>query len=99
MKALYRSIAHFNDFLSSSPTMLSTYGLVALNSDLPIALHSSQSLLLKQLWKNMEVIGYADGGSNRVYYELEDQERSLYIPHFISGDLDSIRPEVQDFYV
>ena len=90
---------HLNDFLLNSPPSLqSTYGLIALNSDLPIDLHSSQCQLLKRLWKNMEIIGYADGGSNRVYFELEERERESYIPHFIAGDLDSIRPEVQSFY-
>ena len=93
------SILHFNDFLiHSAPSLQSTYGLIALNSDLPLDPHSSQCQLLKRIWKNMDVIGYADGGSNRVFYELEEQEREKYIPHFIAGDLDSIRPEVQTFY-
>jgi thiamine pyrophosphokinase len=48
----------------------------------------------------------ADGGANRLYDELPamlpgqsaDAVRSAYLPTAIQGDLDSIRPDVLDFY-
>ena len=93
------STLHLNDFFLNNPSSLqSSYGLIALNSDLPYDHHSSHCQLLKRLWDNMNIIGYADGGSNRIYFELDECEREKYIPHFIAGDLDSILPEVQKFY-
>lgn len=48
----------------------------------------------------------ADGGANRLYDELPamllgqsaDAVRSAYLPTAIQGDMDSIRPDVLDFY-
>lgn len=48
----------------------------------------------------------ADGGANRLYDELPamlpgqapDDVRAAYLPSSIRGDLDSIRPDVLDFY-
>ena len=41
----------------------------------------------------------ADGGSNRLYDALsDDNERTKYKPQVIVGDLDSMRPDVRQFY-
>lgn len=48
----------------------------------------------------------ADGGANRLYDELPhmlpgrsaDAVRAQYLPTFIKGDLDSLRPDVAAFY-
>lgn len=48
----------------------------------------------------------ADGGANRLHDELPtmvpdqpaDTVRKQYLPHLIKGDLDSIRPDVAEFY-
>ena len=49
----------------------------------------------------------ADGGANRLYDLFSSgqaaaaaaaERRALYCPQIIKGDLDSLRPEVQQFY-
>ena len=40
----------------------------------------------------------ADGGANRLFDHLPTTQRGAYLPDCIMGDLDSLRPEVTDFY-
>ncbi|KAI9478827.1 MAG: thiamine pyrophosphokinase [Benjaminiella poitrasii] len=53
-----------------------------------------------RIWSNASFKFIADGGSNRLYDAFKHDERllALYIPDEIRGDLDSIRPEVHDYY-
>ncbi|KAJ7972951.1 Thiamine pyrophosphokinase [Quillaja saponaria] len=75
-----------------------TYALVVLNQHLP--------KFAPLLWKHAKLRLCADGGANRVYDEMplllphEDAShvRSRHTPDVINGDMDSIRPEVVDFY-
>lgn len=72
--------------------------LVVLNWTLPAA--------MGQLWGAADVRLCADGGANRLFDEIGKGqggaagrlERGDYIPDIILGDLDSLRPEVRDFY-
>lgn len=55
---------------------------------------------LEKLWKNSSVHVCADGGANRLYDYFEDpSQREKYIPRFITGDGDSLRPYVRDYYI
>lgn len=40
----------------------------------------------------------ADGGANRLYDSLSEQDRRRYLPDLIKGDLDSLRQDVEAFY-
>ncbi|XP_018716804.2 thiamine pyrophosphokinase 1 isoform X2 [Eucalyptus grandis] len=74
------------------------YALVLLNQRLP--------RFAPLLWQHAQVRMCADGGANRVYDEMPDlfpdedasAIRNRYKPEAIRGDMDSIRPEVMDFY-
>ena len=54
---------------------------------------------LVTLYEKASMVVCADGGSNRLYDTLSnDNERTQYKPQVIVGDLDSMRPDVRQFY-
>ncbi|KAK3085555.1 hypothetical protein FSP39_005263 [Pinctada imbricata] len=71
--------------------------------DIPIALIIlNQPLALPRkhfdtLWKKASTTLVTDGAANRLY-EYLGTERDNYIPQRLSGDFDSIKPEVKQFY-
>ncbi|XP_077226368.1 thiamine pyrophosphokinase 1-like [Tasmannia lanceolata] len=75
-----------------------TYALVVLNQRLP--------RFTPLLWERAQLRLCADGGANRLYDEIPEllshedplDLRNRYRPDAIKGDMDSIRPEVQEFY-
>ncbi|ORZ29270.1 Thiamin pyrophosphokinase [Catenaria anguillulae PL171] len=72
------------------------FALVVVNRPLT---HLPTSLLV-DLWLNAEWRLCADGGANQLYDRLAHDpalQRRL-IPHIIAGDLDSVRPDVVEFY-
>ncbi|KAJ7052628.1 thiamine pyrophosphokinase Thi80 [Mycena amicta] len=77
------------DFLLADPT--TTRALVILNQPF------SRGLFLR-LWNSSQWHCCADGGANRLFDTVVGDERTLYLPQLIKGDLDSIRPDVKDFY-
>ena len=65
--------------------------LIMLNSD------SMNVRLANDLWETCQTRVCADGGANRLYDGRFDFVNGL-IPTYIIGDLDSLRPEVEEHY-
>ena len=87
---------HVNEFLSTTSKkddFASIYILILLNSD------TFDANIVAEIWNNFSHTICADGGANRLYdCAPSSNDRSKYIPHAIVGDLDSLRPEVRQFY-
>ncbi|CAH8490550.1 unnamed protein product [Schistosoma turkestanicum] len=52
--------------------------------------------LFERLWKNAYPVAFVDGFANQIYEDVN--YRDNYFPHFLTGDFDSIQPEVLEFY-
>ncbi|RHZ79632.1 hypothetical protein Glove_143g46 [Diversispora epigaea] len=71
------------------------YALIILNQ--PISLWDKH---FHTIWENASLNICADGGGNQLYDAFEKTDKkSRYIPHFIKGDLDSLRDDVRKFYI
>ncbi|KAI7854190.1 thiamine pyrophosphokinase [Circinella umbellata] len=56
--------------------------------------------IFNRLWANASFRYCADGGSNQLYdtFKHDRLKLRLYVPDEIGGDLDSLRPDVREFY-
>jgi len=72
-----------------------------LHNDLIILNQPFSESLVRRLWGSSQWHCCADGGANRLYdvFSTKRLTRELYLPHLIKGDLDSLRPEVKNFYI
>lgn len=90
-KQPYNSIYPFEFFNDAADT--SGKCLIILNQ-------SIRDMNLYRLWPNTKLHICADGGANQLYHYFKDEdERSKYIPDFITGDCDSITDEVKQYYI
>eukprot|EP01041_Mallomonas_annulata_P011822 gene11822-24787_t len=87
---------HENRFLLPNipkDTLHTTYILVLLNSD------AMTIDYVKRLWDVSSIRICADGGANRLFDGcVTDADKTKFIPHYICGDLDSLRPDVANHY-
>ena len=91
---------------SSSPSpLISSYPSSASRKNALIILNSASVEECKSdlsvIWNNCDLRLCADGGGNRLfdmYAKDEDILREKFLPDQIRGDLDSLRPEVGDYY-
>lgn len=68
-------------------------------SSLIILNQSLRELDLETIWKNTNLHVCADGGANHLFdYFDNERQRKNHIPDYITGDFDSIRDEVMDYY-
>ncbi|KAI9608102.1 hypothetical protein H4Q26_005557 [Puccinia striiformis f. sp. tritici PST-130] len=95
----------------SSPTngKKRTY-LIILNTPIKINQEAEPNQVFEELWKRSEYRICADGGANRLYdycstIKLKADEKNgvesrvwMLVPDYVKGDLDSIRPDVREFY-
>lgn len=84
---------HSTSFLTRASSL--QVALLILNVE-----HNSRpgAIQFSHLWDLAFVRLCADGAANRLYDSLGAHERGLMLPDVISGDLDSVRPEVASFY-
>ncbi len=56
------------------------------------------SVVVNRLWELCQYKLCADGGANRLFASLNETERSLYVPDYVVGDLDSLESSISEFY-
>lgn len=80
-------------FAVFEPTGESSGALVILNTNL-------YRIALRDIWRHSLVRVCADGGANRLYDFFDSEnEREKYLPDYITGDCDSLRADVEKYYV
>ncbi|SSD61948.1 related to Thiamine pyrophosphokinase [Saccharomycodes ludwigii] len=109
-----KDVVHIDDIPQNHPTAeiinLSnifnppeTSAIIILNQEFDITFK-----LFTKIWENYKLKICADGGANRLFEFLTKEQNittsidtvlvEKYLPNFIIGDLDSLKPEIADFY-
>jgi len=70
--------------------------LIILN--MPIQASGSSKSLFERLWQCAIFRVCADGGANRLYDATSSTHASSFVPNLICGDLDSIQPNILQYY-
>lgn len=88
----YSHKINLEDYMS--PPVDHKAALLVLNQEIGIP-----DLFLK-LWKKYPLRVCADGGANRLYnlFKDDDNVRLKYLPDYIVGDFDSLKPDVEQYY-
>ena len=104
---------YYSPFLSpqhcdsgNSKQQHSSAALIVLNTPIQTTANRSLPDVFRVLWESTTFHVCADGGANRLYdattlsSNLNDdiREDGILIPDLITGDLDSIRPDVRSYY-
>lgn len=88
---------HSLGFLTQPATSLS-FALVVLNVEPQSAGAQRAAARFENCWGGAAVRVCADGGANRLHDAQGEQERERRLPDLITGDLDSLRPDVERYY-
>lgn len=84
---------HNTAFLTQATSL--KIALIVLNVDRH---QDSSAVRFERLWEHASLRVCADGAANRLFDSLNEGSRDKMLPDVISGDLDSIRGDVADYY-
>lgn len=95
----YRIQTPSNDHSLIEPFAIFTQNASISRTALVVLNTTISNINVEKLWKSTELHICADGGANRLfnYFQLEE-DRSKHIPHFITGDCDSLEDSVETYY-
>mmetsp|Transcript_34252 Transcript_34252/g.81948 ORF Transcript_34252/g.81948 Transcript_34252/m.81948 type:complete len:358 (+) Transcript_34252:186-1259(+) len=106
-------LSYESPFFTSDQQLQAQTALIVLNTPFQTLCSSREDgeedlpAVLRALWKASSYRVCADGGANRLFDAVEsarrrhgtdDDDHSEWTPDVVTGDLDSIRPEVRQFY-
>eukprot|EP00741_Cyanophora_paradoxa_P008263 tig00001278_g7993.t1 len=83
------SVKNFLAFLDGGAD-LEPVALIVLNYTLPS--------FLRRIWRCAAFRVCADGGADRLYNYLSDDERASFVPDVVKGDFDSVTPATLEYY-
>lgn len=89
------SHVHSTAFLTRATSL--KIALLVLNVD-RLSVGEGVGVSFGHLWNHASLRLCADGAANSLHDSLDAAARATMLPDLIKGDLDSIRPEVADFY-
>ncbi|KAI8801933.1 hypothetical protein BJ742DRAFT_835008 [Cladochytrium replicatum] len=92
-RKLGEKLGHGLDSLNARANGATERALIILNQPL------GKTATFERLWNNTSMRICADGGANRLFDAFSsDVDRERFLPYQIRGDLDSLRPDVAEWY-